>query len=261
MLQFPHIAGLAEGLSVCALIQPTAHNWDNVVKHKFVSCITPKAFAVSPVFTLPPSKAVSVPLLITWLLWMVELSQHFVAVVLPSVPKGLAHLCLSFRGMLVAFGRPRLGFVWSGPFTGGNECFNFLSVVSAPKGVIGPLHGNTDALTIATGFSYPTGYLRSAPIKDFTAHGTSELLACASPRTDSWQYFFWHWLPCDNRVNSVKHPTVPLTGSVVNTEPSRACKDVIVPRGTEGVTTRSCGNNNGPTSARPEREDIVWAAW
>lgn len=48
-----------------------------------------------------------------------------------------------------------------------------------------------------------------------------------------------------------------------NTEPSRACSLQMEMRGTEGVTTRGCGNNTAPTSAqrRSNGEDIVWTAW
>lgn len=51
---------------------------------------------------------------------------------------------------------------------------------------------------------------------------------------------------------------VELTGR--NPEPSRACNGSNAARGAEGVTTRAKGNC-GSTSARPERDDIVWTAW
>ena len=58
----------------------------------------------------------------------------------------------------------------------------------------------------------------------------------------------------------MEHPTVPKGLCGVNTEPSRACSNLTVVRGAEGVTTRQCGNNNLPTSAQRESEDIVWTA-
>lgn len=45
-----------------------------------------------------------------------------------------------------------------------------------------------------------------------------------------------------------------------NPEPSWVCNDRVIARDLEGVTTRAKGNC-GSTSARPERDDIVWTAW
>lgn len=46
-----------------------------------------------------------------------------------------------------------------------------------------------------------------------------------------------------------------------NTVRSRACSRRKAVRGAERVSTRPCGNNNRPTSARRESEEIVRAAW
>lgn len=150
MLQFPHITRLAEGLGVRSLIQPSAHDRNYVVEHEVFCAVTPNAFRVRPIGSLPRSKAKAVTLLLSRLWFMLEARKHQVSIDSPSLFERGCHLGASFRRVLVSF----LGtgsFTWSGSGTFRllHAIKSFLTMGLAPKWIIGTAHGDADAFSFA----------------------------------------------------------------------------------------------------------------
>ena len=110
--------------------------------------------------------------------------------------------------------------------------------------------GGTEADLLATSFSVAN--IGGEPSEASAAHLTRE-------------HYLWHGIASSEKPGELREPqghigsfhTIP-----ANPEPSRACKNHEGSRGAEGATTRGCGNNNPPTSARHRSngEDIVSAA-
>ena len=150
MLQFPHITRLAEGLSVGSLIQSSAHDRDYVVEHKIFRAITPSAFHVIPVGLLPRGKAKAVTLLLSGLLFMLDIRKHLVSIDSPSLFECGSHLGASFRRVLISFRRSSF---LTRPRSGSPRLVHavksFGTMVLAPKGIIGTAHGNADAFSFS----------------------------------------------------------------------------------------------------------------
>ena len=158
------------------------------------------------------------------------------------------------------FGRLRPAFRWaafsarlrSGFNRGVDLCFGFSGVLLAPKTVICTTAVFCFALGLTAGHAAPARYIGCSPIPFGAANDT---------RDKATGLYIGHGFQVLNWVNSWNNTVLLVERNGVNHEPSRACNNLRIARGAEGATTRGCGNNNPPTSAQPERDDIVWTAW
>lgn len=185
MLKLPHIAGLAQGLSIVLLILAPTHNWDNVVEHKTVRSVTPETFGVSPIGSLPGSKIASMTLFTSGFFRPIELCQHFVSVKTPTFLDSRAHGSTSFRGVFEAFRWGHFVPAWSTEFGSNYAGTYFGGVIFAPERVVLTLHGLAFAFRSTTGLGDPTGYLRSTSVEQRATHAAIKLPAGPSPRPDN----------------------------------------------------------------------------
>ncbi len=184
MFHFPQITWLAESLSVALLIPSATHDWDNVVKHKIVCGVTPKAFCIGPVLALPTRKAVPVTLLISWLRRLVvPMGHHLVTVNAPMFPDSGTHSSTCLRGMPVAFWWGHSLFPVFEPRCR-NAFTHFWGMILAPERVSVALHGLAFTFRRTAGLGDASGYLRTSAVEHFAAHRARELPASSSPRTN-----------------------------------------------------------------------------
>jgi hypothetical protein len=250
MRHLPHIARLTKGLRILAQIQSAAHNWDDVIKNEVLRLGAPSASVRFPNLPLQGREVSTVSLFFSRLFGSRVVTEHDIAVVAPSPVQSFRNFGLRLGGMFVALRRASLSGR-SGSLIGRIDLGNSLrGMFFSPKGIICATHAGALTLAFSASFANAADYVGSPPIKLVATNDAVKGLTSS---------YVWHWLPNDNWVNSGNNPRVSVENSEVNPEPSRICSDFIV-RDAEGVTTRGCGNNNAPTSAQPERDDIVWTA-
>lgn len=256
MNHLPEIAGLTERLSVRPLICASGHNRNDMVKVQIFGRSAPSAFVRSPFSALSFGERFAVTGLIGNAHFLSNCrfghaSHHLVAINSPTLFKGGLNFGAGFRRMLVA--------LWGTSVSDGARLFDlaqkfsgFFRMMLSPKGIAGTRHAFAQAF-FGAGLAYVASYIGGSPIDLISANYAWMIAACSSVDHGTSSL--------TGLIRGTTHkPTICNSGLSVNPEPIRVCSPEGV-RDVAGVETRGCGNNNPPTNAQPEREEIVRTAW
>jgi hypothetical protein len=184
VLHFPHIAGLTEGLSVFALINSSAHHWNDVVKHEVFRAIAPETFCVCPFLPLKWSEAKAVTLFFPRFVSRRIVGQHFVSIGAPSFFEGRTTSRSLLCGWLPSFwGTSLLSWTRSCTLRSKDMLYRFLVMSLAPKWIVRASHGFTDTLSFPASNSNASADMRLLSVNHRAADFAREFL------TASWSSF------------------------------------------------------------------------
>lgn len=192
MKHFPHIAGLAEGLSVLTNAHPSAHHWNNVVKNQVINRVAPKATSGLPIISLPRREVSSVTKFFAGFVGTGNVGKHLISIETPSLFQSGGNLGSSFWRMLGTLRRAALSSRLS-RWISCNLRQGLRTVIFAPERVISTAHGLALTFGFTAGFGNSTSNVRWATVEAFSTSNALKLLTGSS----------WHCASCDNRVNSV----------------------------------------------------------
>ena len=252
MSHLPQIARLAKSLGVIYQVPASAHDGDDVIEDKFALAVAPRARIFFPRLALIRSEVFSVSrsLCAEVAFKMRQAFEHLVPVLKPSLLKCGGYLGSGFRCVFVSF----WAFVFmSGPaFAGYTKAFfSGLVVYLPPERVVLAHEGFAQTLRVSAHHAF----MRPSQVMA----GTVMQGAADATRNHSSGFSHRH-VNTDNGVNSKNNSNVTVESIGVNFEPIRTRS----PQGSGVRQVQRLGgedNDNPPTSAPLERDDIVWAAW
>lgn len=250
------VATTAESLGVCAVVRPAIKDRDDMVKLQMLRGPAIDAMVASPLPTLHRSELLP----IASEFWRLLVGVRSVGTTLKhELPRLLPKSLRSFRDTLLRL----IGVAIS------------LSVL-VPDAFAFAARGDCSASLLGVGASPKRIALTFREFREASPGTRSGLASCDMGRVSvklspavltgeglaSSEVFGIRHLLClksDNGVNSGNNSTIRSWRFGVNPEPSR------VGNNSEGATTRGRGYSeshagNAPTSALPEREEIVWTA-
>lgn len=252
MRHFPQIARATKGLAILTPIPAAAADCNNVVENEIGSAIAPFAFSIFPISSLSWRKILTIPSrLAREFCFQVRVAcQHFVSIFSPHLFTSGLNFRSCFRRMFKALGWA--GLLWgisSAAFANTNS--RSLVVSLAPERI----SFTHEFLLFTVGVSAGDALISTSEISSLFVN-----LGAADTARDALSSFIvWHG-NAYNGVNSRNNSSVSYRGIGVNLEPIQARK----PQGPGAWQVQRLGgedNNNPPTSAPRESDDIVWAAW
>ena len=255
MTHLPNIARLTERLCVSPHIHSSAHDRDDVVKHKTINGTAPSAFIGLPISALKWGEVTSIAQEFSRFKNVGSSSEHHVSILGPSFKTCSGHFCASFR-RLFEYSLLGAGIFWGiGTYAFADTNSRSFVVSLSPERVM--FTHNSFASAFSRGAS---DALCSKQIGGIPVFKGSANYARNFPALSFWSAFSSHDVIANYGVNSKNNSTISVDGGGVNFEPIRACNP-------QGLGARQVqrldgeDNNNLSTSAPRESDDIVWTAW